>query len=89
MDKPLLVLDGGFFSEENILGFLQTHTKFLMRGQLDSKWILPELKPLIAKMEMPSHACPEDPSKYCATKRIRHMFSYERRQKKKQKDKET
>ena len=89
MDKPLLVLDGGFFSEENILGFLQAHTKFLMRGQLDSKWILPELKPLIAKMEMPSHACPEDPSKYCATKRIRHMFSYERRQKKKQKDKET
>ncbi len=36
-DKPLLVLDSGFFSEENILEFLQAHTKFLMRGQLDSK----------------------------------------------------
>lgn len=79
MDKPLLVLDGGFFSEENILGFLQAHTKFLMRGQLDSKWILPELKPLFTEMEVPSHACPEDPSKYCVTKRIRHLFSYERK----------
>ena len=79
MDKPLLVLDGGFFSEENILGFLQAHTKFLMRGRLDSKWILPELEPLLPEMEVPSHACPEDPSKYCVTKRITHLFSYERK----------
>ena len=79
MDKPLLVLDGGFFSEENILGFLQAHTKFLMRGQLDSKWILPELEQLLTKMEVPSNVCPEDPSKYCVTKRISHLFSYERK----------
>lgn len=79
MDRPLLVLDGGFFSEENILGFLQAHTKFLMRGQLDSKWILPELEVLFREIDMPSHACPEDPSKYCFTKRISHVFSYERK----------
>ena len=79
MDKPLLVLDGGFFSEENILGFLRAHTKFLMRGQLDSKWILPELEPLLTEMEVPSHACPEDPSKYCISKMIRHTFSRERK----------
>lgn len=79
MDKPLLVLDGGFFSEENILGFLQAHVKFLMRGQLDSKWILPELEPLLQDMEIPSHVCPEAPSKYCVTKRISHTFSYERK----------
>lgn len=79
LDKPLLVLDGGFFSEENILGFLRAHTKFLMRGQLDSKWILPELEPLLSEMKVPSHAWPEEPSKYCVTKRIRHVFSYERK----------
>ena len=79
MDKPLLVLDGGFFSEENILGFLQAHIKFLMRGQLDSKWILPELEPLFLNIEMPSHVCPEDPSKYCVTKRISHIFTYKRK----------
>ena len=79
MDKPLLVLDGGFFSEENILEFIQAHTKFLMRGQIDSKWILPELEPLLPAVEVPSNACPEDPSKYCITKRICHLFSYERK----------
>lgn len=30
MDRPLLVLDGGFFSEDNILAFVHSHTKFLM-----------------------------------------------------------
>ena len=79
MDKPLLVLDGGFFSEQNILGFIQAHTKFLMRGQLDGKWILPELESLLSEIEMPSHACPEDLTKYCVTKRISHLFSYERK----------
>ena len=81
MDKPLLVLDGGFFSEDNIMGFLRAHTKFLMRGQIDSKWILPELEPLFRELEVPSHACPEDPSKYCVTKRITHLFSSERKRK--------
>lgn len=79
MNKPLLVLDGGFFSEENILGFLQAHTKFLMRGQPGSKWIFPELEPLFQETDRPSHACPKDPSKYCVTKRISHVFSYERK----------
>ena len=79
MDKPLLVLDGGFFSEENILAFLRAHTKFLMRGQIDSKWILPELESMLADIDLPSHACPEDPSKYCVTKRITHLFSSERK----------
>ena len=79
MDKPLLVLDGGFFSEENILEFIHAHTKFLMRGQLDTKWILPEVDSLLPEMQAPSHACPEDPAKYCVTKRIRHLFSYERK----------
>ena len=79
MDKPLLVLDGGFFSEENILEFIHAHTKFLMRGQLDTKWILPEVDSLLPEMQAPSHACPEDPAKYCVTKRIHHLFSYERK----------
>lgn len=35
MEKPLVVLDGGFFSEDNILSLMKENTKFLMRGQLD------------------------------------------------------
>ncbi len=34
MEKPLVVLDGGFFSERNILSLMKGNTKFLVRGQL-------------------------------------------------------
>ena len=79
MDKPLLVLDGGFFSEANILAFIHSHTKFLMRGQLDGKWIFPELESAAPDMKRPSNACPEDPCLYCVTRKISHLFSYERK----------
>lgn len=79
MDKPMLVLDGGFFSEDNILGFIHAHTKFLVRGQLDGKWIFPELQSVDAEMTKPSNVCLDDPNLYCVTKRISHRFSYERR----------
>ena len=79
MDKPLLVLDGGFFSEDNILEFMHAHIKFLMRGQLDIKWIFPELQSAAQEITKPSNACPDDPSLYCVTKRISHVFSYKRK----------
>ena len=80
MKRTLLVLDGGFFSEDNILEFIHAHTKFLMRGQLDGKWIFPYLKAAALKMIRPSNACPENPELYCCTKRITHYFTYERKQ---------
>lgn len=79
MDKPLLVLDGSFFSEDNILQFMHAHIKFLMRGQLDIKWIFPELQSAAQEITKPSNACPDDPSLYCVTKRISHVFSYKRK----------
>jgi hypothetical protein len=80
MSKPLLVLDGGFFSEDNILEFIHAHTKFLMRGQLDGKWIFPYLEAAAPEMMRPSNACPDMPELYCCMKRITHYFAYERRQ---------
>ena len=59
MSKPLLVLDGGFFSEDNILELIHAHTKFLMRGQLDGKWIFPWLELAVRDMLRPSNACPD------------------------------
>ena len=64
LDKPLVVLDGGFFSEDNILAFTRKHVKFLMRGQLDGKWIKPELLSRMDEFELPSNACPDDPNIY-------------------------
>ena len=78
MDKPLVVLDGGFFSEANILAFMHAHTKFLMRGQLDCKWILPELEKVYDSLAMPSNMCPADPNVYGITRRITHTFESQR-----------
>ena len=78
MDRPLLVLDGGFFSEDNILAFVHSHTKFLMRGQLDGKWIFPELQAIAPQIERPSNAWQDSPEIYCMTRRISHQFTCER-----------
>lgn len=79
MDKPLVVLDGGFFSDDNILAFMQAHTKFLMRGPLDGRWIRPELDMLMDEFEKPSNICPFDSNIYGVTQRITLVFCNERK----------
>ena len=79
MDKPLVVLDGGFFSDENIFTFMQKHTKFLMRGQLDGRWIRPELDSVMDTFEVPSNICPYDSNVYGTTCSITLIFNNERK----------
>ncbi len=79
MDKPLVVLDGGFFSEDNILEFIHAHTKFLMRGQLYAKWIRPWLDVDAQQMLRPSNVNPDDPDMYCVSRRIQHTFTYKQK----------
>ena len=79
MNKPLVVMDGGFFSESNILEFIHARTKFLMRGQLDGKWIFPELEKVFDDIEKPSNMCPYDSNIYGVTCRISHDFEWERK----------
>ena len=79
MDKPLVVLDGGFFSDENIFAFMQKHTKFLMRGTTDGRWIRPDLDDVMDTIEMPSNVCPFDSNIYGVTKAITLIFNSERK----------
>lgn len=79
MHKPLVVLDGGFFSDDNIFTFMQKHTKFLMKGPLDGRWIRPELDEVMDTFEMPSNVCPYDSNVYGTTKSITLEFSSERK----------
>lgn len=78
MNKPLMVLDGGFFSENNIFAIIRSHTKFLMRGHLDGKWILPELENVFDRLTLPSNSCPFEKGTYGLTVTISHTFSYQR-----------
>ena len=79
MGKPLVVLDGGFFSDGNIFIFMQKHTKFLMRGSLDGRWIRPELDTVMDSFETPSHICPYDSNVYGTTISIVLQFDSERK----------
>ena len=74
MNKPLVVLDGGFFSDENIFTFMQKHTKFLMRGTLDGRWIRPELDSVMDTFETPSNVCPYDSNVYGTSRSITLQF---------------
>lgn len=79
MSKPLVVLDGGFFSDENIFTFMQNHTKFLMRGPLDGRWIRPELDAIMDTFETPSNVCPYDSNVYGTSVSITLRFDSERK----------
>lgn len=76
MEKPLVVLDGGFFSEGNILSLMKENTKFLMRGQLDGNWILPELEKVLGGLQLPSHMSPDHPGIYGTTTSVMHDFHW-------------
>ena len=79
MSKPLVVLDGGFFSDENIFTFVQKHTKFLMRGPVDGRWIRPDLNEVIDTFETPSNVCPYDSNIYGVTRPVTLEFSSTRK----------
>ena len=79
MSKPLVVLDGGFFSDENIFTFMKKHTKFLMRGTLDGRWIRPELDSVMDTFETPSNVCPYDSNVYGTSCSIVLQFNSERK----------
>lgn len=79
MNKPLVVLDGGFFSDDNIFTFMQKHTKFLMRGTVDGRWIRPELDSVMNSIELPSNICPFDSDIYGLSHSITLTFSDDRK----------
>lgn len=76
MEKPLVVLDGGFFSEDNILSLMKGNTKFLMRGQLDGNWILPELEKVLCELSLPSRTSPDHPGVYGTASTVMHNFHW-------------
>ena len=79
MDNPLVVLDGGFFSDDNILSFIHDHTKFLMWASINCRWILPRLDEAMEELDIPSNTCPSDPNIYGTTKRMAIKFPVARK----------
>lgn len=78
MEQPMLVMDAGFFSEQNIAVMIRKHIKFLMRGAIDIKWIRPELDKVSASIIRLSNNCPFEPDTYGITVPLKHVFTWQK-----------
>jgi transposase len=74
MERPMLVLDAGFYSEENILALTRRHIKCLIAGKITASWIKPEFEKNLGSMRRLSNNCPFDPSVYGITVMVSHAF---------------
>lgn len=79
MNRPMIVMDNGFYSEDNIFGLIRNHIKFLMKGDLDAKWIHPELNKCRNTIKTPSNESPDFPGIFGTTVPIEHEFTRERK----------
>ena len=76
MDKPMLVMDAGFYSEQNICTLVRKHIKFLMRGVTDVKWIRAELDKVRDSIVQLSNVCPFETGTYGTAVAVNHTFSW-------------
>ena len=74
MEKPMLVMDAGFFSEDNLAFLAHSHVKFLTAGKTGASWIRPELEKAMGSFQQVSSICPFDTRIYGITAAVRHSF---------------
>ena len=78
--KPQVVMDKGFFSEENVMELCRNNMDFLVLGNLRSSWIKPHVEACLDTIKLPTHL-DDDPgtTTYVQTVKISHEFTYERK----------
>ena len=79
LEKPLIVTDNGYYSQQNMMEFALRNVKFLTLADPNIVWVretVDELRETIAGM---SSTCPFDPTICGATSRRMHQFSRVRR----------
>lgn len=74
MERPMLVMDAGFFSEDNLALLAHSHVKFLIAGKTGISWIRPEFEKAMDSFQQISNSCPFDTSIYGMTITVRHGF---------------
>jgi hypothetical protein len=76
MEKPMFVMDAGFYSEDNTLTLIRGHIKFLVMGKLSVSWIKSEFDGILNSICQLSHNCPFDPSVYGMAVATRRNFRW-------------
>ena len=79
MEKPLLVMDAGFYSEENMSILVRSHLKFLIAGKTGVSWIESLFEAHFHSMQQLSNCCPFDSSIYGRTIMSAHHFQWVRK----------
>lgn len=74
MEKPMLVMDTGFFSENNLSFLTHSHVKFLIAGKTGVSWIWPEFEKAMGTFQQISNICPFDTRIYGMTVTVQHSF---------------
>jgi hypothetical protein len=75
LDKPLIVTDNGYYSQENMMKFAWRNVKFLTLVDPHVTWVRETVDALREKLAGMSSTCPFDPSVCGATKVRMHKFS--------------
>jgi transposase len=79
MEKPMLVMDAGFYFEGNMLELIHRHVKFLIMGKLNIAWVKSEFERVLDSLCQLSNNCPFDPSVYGVAVTIQHDFQWVRK----------
>ena len=75
LEKPLIVTDNGYYSQENMMEFAWRNVKFLTLVDPDVTWVRKTVDELRGTLAGMSSACPFDPSVCGATTTRTHEFS--------------
>ena len=78
LEKPLIVTDNGYYSQDNMMEFARRNMKFLTLVDPDITWVRETVDALREKLETMSSTCPFDPSVCGVTTTRMHEFSRER-----------
>ncbi|NOY60562.1 MAG: transposase [Calditrichaeota bacterium] len=75
LEKPLIVTDNGYYSQENMMKFASRNMKFLTLVDSNVVWVREVVDALREAMASMSSTCPFDPSVCGATATRMHEFS--------------
>lgn len=78
LDKPLIVTDNGYYSQENMMEFAWRNVKFLTLVDPNVIWVRETVDALRGTLDGMSSTCPFDPSVCGATTSGTHEFSRRR-----------
>jgi transposase len=78
LEKPLIVTDNGYYSQDNMMEFASRSMKFLTLADPNVVWVREAVEALRGALASMSSTCPFDPSVCGATTTMTHKFTRER-----------